>query len=421
VTSLFPPLLSGRTIEVLDEAPGVGALAEAVRSGRLFSVVKITPSQMDLLRHELSPEELADHCATLVIGGESLSRETAARWRELTPSSILVNEYGPTETVVGCCAYDMPPALPSGELAGRGSVPIGRPIGNTRLYVLDEKLRLVPVGVPGELYVGGHGVARGYLGQPGHTAERFVPDPFVDRPGQRLYRTGDRVRHLPSGDLEYLGRTDDQVKIRGYRVEPAEIESTLTRHPRVGNAAVIAREDTPGDRHLVAYIVAEPAPEESELRRFLEDRLPAYMLPASLVTLERLPLTVGGKVDRAALAALDPPRRAPVPGTVAPRTPLEHTLAQIWSMILGLDGVGVHEDFFELGGHSLLATQVVSRVRRVFQLDLSLRTLFEERTIARFAEVIQQRIAVETEQLSDDEVRQRLRHEARHEAREDSP
>ena len=233
MTSLFAPLLCGGRVDLLPEEQGVEALVEALRRGGDYSLVKITPAHLQLLGQQLAPHEAAGRTRAFVVGGEQLTDEHLAFWRENAPETLVINEYGPTETVVGCCVYRVPRGEPS-----PGAVPIGRPIANTRLYVLDARLEPAPVGVPGELYIGGDGVARGYLGRPGLTAERFVPDPFGP-PGGRLYRTGDRARWRAGGELEYLGRGDDQVKVRGYRVELGEVEAAVARHPGVREAAVV--------------------------------------------------------------------------------------------------------------------------------------------------------------------------------------
>jgi acyl carrier protein len=246
----------------------------------------------------------------------------------------------------------------------------------------------VPVGVRGELCIGGLGVSRGYLRRPSLTAERFIPDPFSDQPGARLYRTGDLARYLPDGQIEFLGRLDHQVKIRGYRVELGEIETTLSQHPEVRDAVAMVREDTPTGRRLVAYVVpvqAESGPTTSELRRYLKQKLPDHMVPSAFVSLEALPLMPNGKVDRRALPVPDTLRPDLGEASVAPRTPVEKVLAGIWAEVLALEQIGIHDDFFDLGGHSLLATQVVSRVRQSFQVELPLRRLFETPTVADLA------------------------------------
>jgi acyl carrier protein len=252
-------------------------------------------------------------------------------------------------------------------------------------YVLDARLAPVPVGVAGELCIGGVGLARGYLGRPGLTAERFVPNPFAATPGERLYRTGDLARYLPDGNLEFLGRIDHQVKVRGYRIELGEIEATLTAHPAVREAVVVAREEGAGEKRLVAYVVGEAS--GAELRAFVRSKLPEYMVPSAFVALAALPLTANGKIDRRALPAPEG-RPEQERAYVAPRTPVEEVLAGIWAEVLRLDRVGVQDNFFDLGGHSLLATQVVSRLREAFSVELPLRALFETPTIMDLAEAI---------------------------------
>jgi acyl carrier protein len=312
-----------------------------------------------------------------------------AAWRRRLGDGVrLWNTYGPTESTVTATLFD-PAAFPD-SVDGVREVPIGRPIAGTRAYVLDVRLvRLepAPAGVPGELCLGGTGTARGYLGRPGLTAERFLPDPFAETPGARLYRTGDLVRWLPSGQLEFLGRTDRQVKIRGFRVELGEIEAALAEHPAVREAAVLAREDQPGDRRLVAYVVsiADREAPAGELRAFLKERLPDHLVPSAFVPLAALPLNASGKIDRRALPAPDAARPSLAAAYVAPETPAEEGVAAIWCEVLGVERVSVEENFFESGGHSLLATQVVARVRRGFGIALPLRAFFERPTVAALA------------------------------------
>jgi acyl carrier protein len=269
---------------------------------------------------------------------------------------------------------------------------IGRPIANTQLYILDGNLHPVPIGVPGESHIGGDGLARGYLNRPELTPEKFIANPFSEEPGARLYKTGDRARYLPDGNIEFLGRMDDQVKIRGYRIELGEIETVLSQHSSLREAVVLAREDSPGDRRLVAYAVAAPgcAPSVHELRSFLQQKLPEYMVPSAFVFLESLPLTPNGKLDRKALPAPDQTRPELEETFVAPRTPVEETLASIWSDVLKVDTIGIHDNFFELGGQSQLATQLISRIRDTFKFDLPLRSLFEAPTIYGLAQRVQE-------------------------------
>jgi acyl-CoA synthetase (AMP-forming)/AMP-acid ligase II/acyl carrier protein len=313
-------------------------------------------------------------------GGDVLSVLHVRRVLAELPGTQLVNGYGPTEstTFASCFTVRGPEDL------GR-SVPLGHPIPNTTVHLLDGALRPVPVGVPGELCIGGDGLARGYLGQPGLTAERFLPSPF--EPGARLYRTGDLARWSPAGRIEFLRRLDGQIKVRGFRIEPGEVEAVLGGHPAVREVAVIAREDLPGDRRLVAYVVAGEASGDlpAALLAFARERLPAYLVPAAFVLLAALPLSPNGKLDRGALPA---PEWRDETAHVAPRTPLEEVLVDLWQQVLGCERVGVRDDFFRLGGHSLLATRLISRVRGAFQVDLPLRRLFEAPTVETLAAAI---------------------------------
>jgi acyl carrier protein len=303
-----------------------------------------------------------------------------ARW---APGRRFFNLYGPTEATIWTTIAEC--------TDGSQRPPIGRPIANMQVYLLDRHLQPVPPGVPGELYIGGEGLARGYLNRPELTAERFIPHPFSQEPGARLYQTGDLARYRPDGMIEFLGRLDHQVKIRGYRVEPGEIEAVLTQHPAVQEAVVMARADAPGDNRLTAYVVAkrQPGPSSSDLRRFLQAKLPEYMLPAAFVPLDALPLTPNGKVDRRALPAPDRTRTTLEGACVAPRTPVEEGLAEIWGQVLGVEQVGIHDNFFELGGHSLLATQVIARLQAAFQVEVPLRRLLEAPTVADLATYVE--------------------------------
>ncbi|MEG5038381.1 MULTISPECIES: amino acid adenylation domain-containing protein [unclassified Microcoleus] len=322
----------------------------------------------------------------VIFGGEALELPSLKPWfdRHGDRSPQLVNMYGITETTVHVTYRPLSLA----DLNGLGSV-IGCAIPDLQLYILDKNRQLVPVGIPGEMYVGGAGVARGYLNRPDLTAERFISNLFSENPEARLYKTGDLARYLPNGDIEYLGRIDTQVKVRGFRIELGEIEAQLNRHPAVRESAVLLREDAPGDKRLVAYIVAasEPTIAARELRAFLKENLPEYMLPSAFVLLEALPLTPNGKVDRKALRAPDT-ENFPLNVAFAPRTREEQLLAEIWSQVLGLKQVGIRDNFFELGGHSLLATQLIAKVREAFQVELPLRSLFQSPTVESLAEAI---------------------------------
>ncbi len=334
----------------------------------------------------------------LVTGGDVLSVPHVNRFMERHPETRLINGYGPTENTTFSCCHTV-----RSDVRAVTSVPIGRPIANSRAYVLDSRMNPVPAGVPGELYVGGDGLARGYLNDPSLTAERFVSDGARGR----IYRTGDRVRFRHDGTIEFLGRLDNQVKIRGYRIEPGEIEAVLCEHPSVGNAAAAVREDGAGERRLIAWCVPRPQNEitAADLAAYLKRKLPEYMVPSAIVLLGSFPLSANGKVDRSALPAPDAhtnERPAPEEGEMSPA---EAALAQIWSQILGSGPVGVHDNFFELGGHSLLAMQVISRVRDVFRIEIPLLSLFENPTVASLALVISEKLTEEIEKMSDEDVK----------------
>ncbi len=322
----------------------------------------------------------------LLIGGEALSVAHVRKALDLLPDTHIVNGYGPTEGTTFTCCYPIPRKLE----AGITSIPIGKPIANTQVYVLDKYLQPVPVGAVGELHIGGDGLAKGYLNRPELTAEKFIANPFSDDPASRLYKTGDLARYRADGNLEFIGRSDDQVKIRGFRIEPGEIESVLLEHPAVQQAVVLTRGEQPGDRRLVAYTVQSDgaAASVSELRGFLQQKLPSYMIPAAFVDLPALPLSANGKLDRSRLPVPDRGRPDLDGSITAPRTPVEEMLVDIWHSLLKLDRIGIHDNFFHLGGHSLLATQVISRVNRAFQTDLPLRSLFESPTIAGLADCL---------------------------------
>ncbi len=384
ITSLYSPLLGGQKVVLLPEKQEIEALSAALTCKNNFSLVKLTPAHLQMLSQVLPTKE--DGCQTkaLIIGGEALSGKSLSFWHTYDPNTKLINEYGPTETVVGCCVYE----VPAQNTSLSSTVPIGRPIANTQLYILNKYLQPVAIGVRGELHIGGAGLAWGYLNCPELTAEKFIPNPFSDA-GTRLYKTGDLARYLPDGNIEYLGRLDNQVKIRGFRIELGEIEAVLAQHPEVQASVVIAREDNPGDKRLVAYVVlssAHPSISSSQLRRFLQEKLPDYMVPAAFVMLSALPLTPNGKVDRKALPAPDSSQRYLEVGFVSPRTPNEKVLAAIWAEVLGKKQVGIQDNFFELGGDSILSIQIIARANQV-GLQLTPRQLFQHQTIAELATV----------------------------------
>jgi amino acid adenylation domain-containing protein/non-ribosomal peptide synthase protein (TIGR01720 family) len=435
VWEFFWPLLSGARL-VLARPGGQQEpryLAELIAREQI-TTLHFVPPMLQAFLDELVPAA----CRSLrrvICSGEALPTELAARFCAQLDAE-LHNLYGPTEAAVDVTAW--PCACPPDPR----SVPIGRPIANTQIYLLDPQLRPMPIGVAGELYIGGVQLARGYLGRPDLTAERFVPNPFAEvsgsgywvledklpdtrypTPATRLYKTGDRARYRTDGSIEYLGRFDRQIKLRGFRIELGEIEAVLRQHPSVSEAAVMLREDQPGDQRLVAYVVEgseirdqgsgsedketrrqgdketddptgtiyrAPTSLVSELRSFLAERLPAYMVPTAFVPLAAFPLTPNGKLDRQALLAPERTHPAADEGFVAPRTPIEELLAQIWGVVLRIEQVGRNDHFFALGGHSLLATQLLSRVRATFQVDLSLRDLFEAPVLADLAARIAQ-------------------------------
>ena len=321
----------------------------------------------------------------LLTGGEVLSVNPIKKALAALPSTQIINGYGPTENTTFTCCYCLPKQLPETD----SSISIGRPISNTQVYLLDAYLQLVPIGVIGELYIGGDGLARGYLNRPELTAEKFIRNPFSNQPNARLYKTGDLARYRADGNIEFIGRIDNQIKLRGFRIELGEVEAVLSQHPQVQEAVVIAREDQPGNKRLVAYFISNL--EQSithELRSFLKTKLPDYMVPSAFVQLDTLPLTPNGKIDRRALP--QPEIEETVSSTfIPPRNSTEEQLAMIWSSVLGIEQVGIHHNFFELGGHSLLATQVISRIRQVFEMELPLRALFEVPTVAELGERIE--------------------------------
>ena len=391
VTSLLLPLLSGGRVVLLPEDRQFELLTDRAGESDDFSLIKLTPAHVELMTQLVPTERLEGLTRCLVIGGEALRGETVAPWRRHCPQTRLINEYGPTETVVGCGVYEVQAGDPIHE-----AVPIGRPIWNTRFYVLDRGMRLVPAGVIGELYIAGAGLARGYFNQPALTAERFVADPF-GYAGSRMYRTGDLARRRHDGVLEFVGRSDAQVKIRGFRIEPGEIEETLLRHPSVAQVAVIAREDWPGDKRLAAYVVADAdgTIDVAALRENLAQSLPAFMVPSTIVCLARLPITSNGKLDRNALPA---PDLAFAPGRY-PRTHVEECLCSFYAEVLGRESVGIDDDFFALGGHSLKAMQIVSRIRSGMGLQISLRDFFQHPTVAAQAQLLETAHSVETDAI----------------------
>jgi amino acid adenylation domain-containing protein len=382
-TSIFTPLVCGGCIRLFSsEAAMDGDLLAGELAGERLDVLKVAPSHLRALLGAGTAEVLPQRW--LVIGGEALSWELVEQIRSHSPSCEILNHYGPTETTVGCATYLLDDRPRPDSL----TVPIGFPLAGVRAYVLDCRLEPVPAGVPGELCIAGAGVAAGYLGAVEDSGEKFTPDPFGPNAGRgRMYRTGDRVRRLRDGAIEFLGRLDDQVKIRGFRIEPGEIEATLLAHEAIRQVAVCAEDDERGGLRLAAYIVAPEAPAVEEMRAFLGETLPDHMIPSAFRTVEALPLSASGKIDRRALAGIAEVQARREAEYIAPRDAVEQQIADIWGELLGVERVGALDDFFALGGHSLLATQATMRIRRLYG-DIPLRALLAAPTVAALAEVV---------------------------------
>jgi amino acid adenylation domain-containing protein len=381
VWEFFCPLMTGARIVVAkpEGHKDSNYLVDLIAREQI-TTIHFVPSMLSAFLQEPNLEKCS--CLKRVIAsGEALPWELTQRFFAQLECE-LHNLYGPTEAAIDVTYWQ---CQPEEKLK---LVPIGRPIANTQIYLLDNNLQPVPIGVAGELHIGGDGLARGYLNRPELTKEKFIPNSIAPSISSRLYKTGDLARYLSDGNIEYLGRIDHQVKIRGFRIELGEIEAVLNTHPQIQQAAVIAREDISGSKSLVAYIVTQDKSlATNQLREFLSLKLPEYMLPNIFVPLDILPLTPNGKVDRKALPAPEG-KIALEQEYVAPRTPNEEAIAKIFSSVLGVSEVGIYDNFFKLGGHSLLATQVVSRLREAFQIDLPLRSLFERATVAQLAEHI---------------------------------
>ncbi|MEV1016766.1 amino acid adenylation domain-containing protein [Micromonospora sp. NPDC049801] len=387
VPNLYTPLLLGRPVRLLPEGLDPAQLAAELVRGGPYSFLKMTPGHLELLTQQLTAAEAAGLAGVLAVGADAFPSSALRRWRSLAPDSDILNEYGPTEASVANSVY-----TPVGDPVDRDLLPIGSPIPHTTMYVLDRNLAPAPVGVPGEIYIGGVCPARGYLHQPGLTAERFLPDPYTGRPGMRMYRTGDRGYQLPDGNVQFQRRLDDQVKIRGYRVETGEIEQHLATHPGVERAIVLARSDQQNRRQLVAYVVgsgtgtddAGGVPGAGELREFLGRLLPGYLIPSLFVAIDAVPLDANGKVERRALPAPDLVAEPADRGYDAPRDEVEVRVAAIWAAALGLDRVGVHDNYFELGGDSILTIQIMAAARAE-GLEITPRLIFRYPTVATLA------------------------------------
>ena len=392
---ILTTLITGATLIL--RGPEVWPPAEFSRviSNFGLTVINIPPAYWHQWVQGCQVDKAIPALRLVIIGGDVMPSSSLHLWRQ-TPmrDARLLNAYGPTETTITALTFAVPSQF------DRNTIPIGHPPANRTIYILDNQANPVPIGVPGELHIGGAGLARGYFRHPELTAEKFIPDPFSTEPGARLYKTGDLARYLPDGSVDFLGRVDHQVKVRGFRIELGEIEALLGKHPALKQVVVLARQDTPGDARLVAYLVPaqQPAPPPGELRLFIKEKLPEYMVPSAFVSLEALPLTTSGKVDRRALPAPGQTRPELAGAYVAPRTPVEEELAHIWASVLGIERVGVHDNFFDLGGHSLLATQIVARMRQAFEIELPLRHLFETPTVAGLSTAIAQSVAGQEEE-----------------------
>jgi amino acid adenylation domain-containing protein len=432
VRQLLVPLTHGAAVVVATDEQRLdpsALLAEVKQQG--VTVVDLVPSHWRSLNQALLGMEqeqrgrLLDNRLRLILSAsEPLSSTIPADWtRAIGHPARIINMFGQTETAGIVATHP----LAAADLSAVKTVSVGRPIANSRIYILDQNLAPVRLGVCGDLYVGGDDVGRGYLNRPGLTAERFVPDPFALEPGARLYCTGDRALYAPDGQIEFLGRSDTQVKVRGFRVELGEVEAALCAHQAVIEAVVVAHPAAGDGARLVAYVVPrqDPAPSADGLQSFLGEKLPGYMIPSAFVIVESLPLTPNGKLDRRALAEANPSGLRPQAAYVAPRTPVEEALVRMWSQLLGVERVGVEDNFFKLGGHSLLGTVLVSRVRESFQVELPVLALFKSPTVAGLAVVIEQSLIAEADTeslsgileeldgLSDEEILARLQNEGR--------
>ncbi|MDY7021521.1 MAG: amino acid adenylation domain-containing protein, partial [Cyanobacteriota bacterium] len=387
VEEIYPCLISGGTLVLRtdDMLSSVRQFLQTCREWRL-TVLDLPTVYWQQIVTELAignvtlPEQLK----LVIVGGERVSPESMQTWQTYVGNRPqLLNTYGPTEATVVATTYPI-----TATTTINNEVPIGKAIANLQTYILDSCLQPLPIGIPGELHIGGAGLARGYLNRPDLTVEKFISHPFSNRPEAKLYKTGDLARYLPDGNIEFLGRIDHQVKIRGFRIELGEIETALLRHPQVQQAVVVADEDE-SDKRLVAYLVTTSSLNTTQVQRFLKQQLPGYMVPSVFVLLEALPLTPNGKVDRRALPKPDLTQRAIETAFVAPRTPIEAQLSQIWSKLLKLEQVGIHDNFFELGGHSLLAVQLFSQIETVLQKQLPISVLFKAPTISELATFIE--------------------------------
>lgn len=385
LTALYPPLITGGCVHIIAPARAADPrlLAEYLQLHHI-DCLKLAPSHLAALHASDAPQQLMPQ-QWLIMGGEPLRREWVESLQSLAPACRLLNQYGPTEATVAVLTHEFEG---SGTADNSSMLPCGRPLPNTHVYLFDKHLQLVPSGVPGELYIGGDCLARGYVNDPALTAESFIPDSFSRKPGARLYKTGDMARYLPDGSLLFIGRTDDQVKIRGFRVEPSEICAALRQHPDVRDAVVLARaEEMTGDKHLVAYVVSTPESrlDIDVLQAFLRRKLPDYFIPSAFVELDEMPRTPHGKLNHQALSALNPQSSKRRESFAAPRDPFELQLARIWENVLKISPISIKDNFFELGGNSLSAVHLIARLQNQFGQSLALTNLLQEPTVERMA------------------------------------
>ncbi|MDZ8090959.1 MAG: amino acid adenylation domain-containing protein [Nostoc sp. DedQUE05] len=397
---ILPTLIVGATLVLRGSDVWTPTNFQKIVSDFELTVVNLPTAYWQQLTQEWVKTQVLDTNSKLrlvIVGGDVMLPEYVAIWQQSPMSGVrLINAYGPTETTITATLFEILPQL--SQDINLKKIPIGRPLPNRTVYILDRYLQPVPIGVPGELYIGGMGLAKGYLNRPQLTSERFIPNPFSTNPNSRLYKTGDLVRYLSNGNIDYLGRIDNQVKIRGFRIELGEIETVLSQHGDVEASCVIVCEDTPGDKRIVAYIVPYlgQTPTINQLRQYLSSQLPAYMVPHAFVMLESLPLLPNGKVNRRALPAPDSRGELQV-SFVAPRNQIEEILAQIWAEVLRIERVGIHDNFFELGGDSILSIQIISRAKQA-GLQLTLKQLFAHQTIAQLATVANVESVIQIEQ-----------------------
>jgi len=383
ITSLWLPLKAGLPIHLIPEENELENLSQALFSEKQFNLMKLTPAHLDVLSR-LAPETVRIATRYLIVGGEALPPQSLTFWKQHAPDLHIINEYGPTEAVVGCCVYDAPASA-----ADHDRIPIGKSIQGAAMHLTDSWLNPVPQGVAGQLLIAGVGLARGYHGRPGLTAAAFIPNPFSDRPGDRLYRSGDLAVMNDEGQLEYMGRTDHQLKLHGYRIEPGEIEHQLRNHDWVEDALVQLRGEG-AHRRLVAWVIGpeKGRPDAAALSARLRQFLPEFMMPSVYMFLEAWPLTHAGKIDRAVLPLPNDEAILSRAAVVPPSTPTQEKLAAIWAEALNLEKVGIHHPFFEIGGNSLLIIRVHAGIKRTFDRHISINDLFRRPTIAELASFI---------------------------------